>query len=167
MDKVTPSTSKTADLEQEENFNSELQIIESEEKPINESPGAVQLRKWLNKTLKIEMSDGRVLIGIFLCTDRDANIILGSCSEYLPEDMKSEEATNLDVTSEEPRMLGLVMVPGKHIVSIHIDQNEEYTETSMEQPLTCEINEEIIINPTFCTKGLTTVYFIGNSGNKI
>lgn len=33
--------------------------------------------------MRIEMTDGRILIGIFLCTDRDGNVILGSCSEYL------------------------------------------------------------------------------------
>ncbi|CAH1997906.1 unnamed protein product [Acanthoscelides obtectus] len=60
------------------------------------------------------MTDGRVLIGVFLCTDRDANIILGSCSEYLPH---------------KPRMLGLVMIPGKHIVSIHIEMNNGYSST--------------------------------------
>lgn len=77
------------------------------------SPGAVKLRSWLNNTLRIEMSDGRILIGIFLCTDRDANVILGSCEEYLSAD---------DMNSGEPRVLGLVMIPGKHIVSIHLDQ---------------------------------------------
>merc|ERR1712071_313733 len=30
------------------------------------------------------MTDGRTLIGQFLCTDRDCNIILGSCYEYAP-----------------------------------------------------------------------------------
>ncbi|CAB0045022.1 unnamed protein product [Trichogramma brassicae] len=56
------------------------------------------------------MTDGRILIGSFLCTDRDANIILGLCAEYLSD--------NLDL---EARTLGLVMVPGRHIVSIHLD----------------------------------------------
>lgn len=59
------------------------------------------------------MTDGRILIGSFLCTDRDANVILASCSEYLSSDSST--------TSEEPRLLGLVMVPGKHIVSVQID----------------------------------------------
>lgn len=68
-----------------------------------------KLKSWLNRTLKIRMTDGRVLIGAFLCTDRDANVILGSCEEYL-----SDEHT-------EPRALGLVMVPGRHIVTIHLD----------------------------------------------
>lgn len=50
-----------------------------------EETGKDKLLKWINKQMKIEMTDGRVLIGIFLCTDRDGNVILGSCSEYLTE----------------------------------------------------------------------------------
>lgn len=142
MDKLSPCTSKAADLEQLD-LNVEVQTSEAEEKCLNGSPGALQLRKWLNKTLKIEMSDGRVLIGIFLCTDRDANIILGSCSEYLPEDIKSDETCDSSNSTEEPRMLGLVMVPGKHIISICIDQNE--TEDCLEQPLIGEINREEVM----------------------
>ena len=33
-------------------------------------PGLSLLKSWLNKSMKVLMSDGRVLIGIFLCTDR-------------------------------------------------------------------------------------------------
>lgn len=40
------------------------------------------LSKWLNKTLKVQITDGRTLIGIFLCTDKNSNIVLGSCKEY-------------------------------------------------------------------------------------
>lgn len=40
------------------------------------------------------------------------NFVLGSCSEYLK---------NAEGETEEPRVLGLVMVPGRHIVSIQID----------------------------------------------
>lgn len=101
------------------------------------TPGAVQLRSWLNKTFRVEMTDGRVLMGIFLCTDRDANIILGSCSEYLPIDEKSK------MVNEEPRMLGLVMIPGKHIVTIHIDSNEY--ESRLQVPLTRSLSIDDIL----------------------
>ena len=74
--------------------------------------GRSKLRQWLNRKMKIEMSDKRVLIGIFLCTDCHRNVILGSCLEYL----KFEECGE----KEEPRSLGLAMVPGHHIVSIHV-----------------------------------------------
>ncbi|XP_012278547.1 N-alpha-acetyltransferase 38, NatC auxiliary subunit [Orussus abietinus] len=76
---------------------------------VEEMPAKKKLKEWLNHHLRIKMTDGRVLCGAFLCTDRDANIILGSCSEFL-----SEEHT-------EARVLGLVMVPGRHIVTIHMD----------------------------------------------
>jgi len=33
-------------------------------------PGVSLLKSWLNKNMKVLMSDGRVLVGIFLCTDR-------------------------------------------------------------------------------------------------
>lgn len=42
-----------------------------------ELDGKGKLRKWLNMNFRIEMTDGRILIGVFLCTDRDANVILG------------------------------------------------------------------------------------------
>ncbi|KAK3609258.1 hypothetical protein CHS0354_006183 [Potamilus streckersoni] len=83
------------------------------EKPVCTVPGN-KLEKWLNKSMKIQMTDKRTLIGIFLCTDRDCNVILGSCEEYITHPV--EEA------KEEPRVLGLAMVPGQHIVSIHVDE---------------------------------------------
>lgn len=99
------------------------------------SPGAVKLRSWLNQLLRITMTDGRVLIGMFFCTDRDANIILGACSEYLPEEVDTDGVATKEV--EEPRILGLVMVPGKHIVNISVDQSEDAPKNwnSMGQPL--------------------------------
>ncbi|GBN79865.1 N-alpha-acetyltransferase 38, NatC auxiliary subunit [Araneus ventricosus] len=84
--------------------------VEKEKSPLRQ-----KLESWLNKNMKIEMTDGRVLIGIFLCTDRDRNVILGSCAEYLQNE--SEESM------EEPRVLGLAMVPGHHIVSIEVDSD--------------------------------------------
>jgi len=72
-----------------------------------------QLQKWLNKTLRISIVDGRVLVGMFLCTDRDQNIILGNCNEYIGSPSEQEEF----------RVLGLALIPGQHIQSIYIDEN--------------------------------------------
>lgn len=41
------------------------------------------LKTWLNKNMKIKLSDNRIIVGIFLCTDCHQNIILGSSYEYL------------------------------------------------------------------------------------
>uniref|UniRef100_A0A8C3HF83 N-alpha-acetyltransferase 38, NatC auxiliary subunit n=1 Tax=Chrysemys picta bellii TaxID=8478 RepID=A0A8C3HF83_CHRPI len=42
-----------------------------------------KLETLLNRNMRICMTDGRTLVGCFLCTDRDCNVILGSAQEYL------------------------------------------------------------------------------------
>uniref|UniRef100_A0A336KND8 CSON013032 protein n=1 Tax=Culicoides sonorensis TaxID=179676 RepID=A0A336KND8_CULSO len=54
------------------------------------------------------MTDFRIQVGDFLCTDRSGIVILGMCYEYT------------DVAGEG-RYLGSVMVPGKHIVKMEVD----------------------------------------------
>ncbi|KAK8739155.1 hypothetical protein OTU49_003505 [Cherax quadricarinatus] len=89
------------------------------------TPGRMKLEKWLHSSMKIEMTDGRTLVGSFVCTDRDNNIILGSCTEHLrPDELETTllRTYTEDGREEEPRVLGLAMIPGRHIVSICIDE---------------------------------------------
>ncbi|KAG5887357.1 hypothetical protein JTB14_018372 [Gonioctena quinquepunctata] len=139
MEEAFPSTSSNNMEKEPEELQRdyEPEPVKKLEKPLNMSAGAVKLRAWLNKSFRVEMTDGRILIGVFLCTDRDSNIILGSCSEYLPQDGKTKPS------NEEPRMLGLVMIPGKHIVSIHIDPNEYGS--GMKNPSIKEVNSEEVM----------------------
>ena len=58
--------------------NSKHQESSSEIEPHNQF-----LDKWLNKSMKIEITDGRVLIGTFVCTDMQSNVILASCQEFI------------------------------------------------------------------------------------
>ena len=44
------------------------------------------LRGWLNKRMRVSITDGRCIVGIFVCTDKDANVILSSCHEYSSSD---------------------------------------------------------------------------------
>ncbi len=44
------------------------------------------LSGYLNRRMRVFLSDGRVIIGNFLCTDRDSNLVLGNCEEYLSQD---------------------------------------------------------------------------------
>nr|KAF6457742.1 N-alpha-acetyltransferase 38, NatC auxiliary subunit [Rousettus aegyptiacus] len=90
-----------------------------------------QLEALLNKTMRIRMTDGRTLVGCFLCTDRDCNVILGSAQEFLkpsgqcPGNAVQPHArlfTFNSFSAGEPRVLGLAMVPGHHIVSIEVQR---------------------------------------------
>lgn len=81
--------------------------------------GKALLQSWLKRKMKIKLTDGRIVVGVFMCTDSECNIILGQCREYRTINDDSNE-----LSSEEPRVLGLAMVPGHHIVSIWVDVNE-------------------------------------------
>nr|ACO12053.1 LSM domain-containing protein 1 [Lepeophtheirus salmonis] len=77
--------------------------------PEEEVDGRKLLNNWLKKSTVIHLSDGRHVEGTFLCTDRDANVILSACTEYVED------------SAAGSKFLGLVLVPGKHIKSIYID----------------------------------------------
>ena len=72
-----------------------------------------KLKDWLNKPMRVSIIDGRVLVGVLLCTDREQNLILGNCNEYIGSPSEQEEF----------RVLGLALIPGQHIQSIYIDEN--------------------------------------------
>ncbi|XP_044197434.1 N-alpha-acetyltransferase 38, NatC auxiliary subunit isoform X1 [Thunnus albacares] len=86
----------------------------NEQSDVSSSSQARQkLEGLLNKNMRIRMTDGRTLVGLFLCTDRDCNVILGSAQEFL----KSTDT----FSQGEPRVLGLAMIPGHHVVSIEVE----------------------------------------------
>lgn len=90
------------DFDANDTLTQERNEIEKAIKNKQITPGRAKLQLWLYRSIRIVMTDGRILIGIFLCTDSDANVILGVCSEYTKN-------------GGDERMLGLVMVPGKDI----------------------------------------------------
>lgn len=61
-----------------------LSVHAQEQSEVSSSSQARQkLEGLLNKNMRIRMTDGRTLVGLFLCTDRDCNVILGSAQEFL------------------------------------------------------------------------------------
>ncbi|KAJ8662664.1 hypothetical protein O0I10_001628 [Lichtheimia ornata] len=68
-----------------------------------------RLRGYLNHKARIAITDGRVFIGTFVCTDKQKNIILAHTTEY---------------RGDEHRIVGLVMIPGKHLVKMEIEDLE-------------------------------------------
>ena len=54
------------------------------------------LRGFLNKRLRVELSDGRFVIGDLLCTDKDMNIVLGNCEENIPRTREDHGENQLD-----------------------------------------------------------------------
>lgn len=71
------SSSSANESKEEENTNSNVDDVDD----ITELR-KMRLSSYINKYMKIEMTDGRILIGTFVCTDKDANVILSACSEF-------------------------------------------------------------------------------------
>eukprot|EP00743_Colponemidia_sp_Colp-15_P009861 GILK01010806.1.p1 GENE.GILK01010806.1~~GILK01010806.1.p1 ORF type:complete len:107 (+),score=11.96 GILK01010806.1:40-321(+) len=75
------------------------------------------VRSMLGCTMKIEVTDGRVMYGTFMCTDKMSNIIL--CRAHEVRNVNNADGSK----REERRTLGLIMVPGQHVVKCEIDTN--------------------------------------------
>lgn len=86
------------------------------------------LESLLNKNLRIITTDGRLFLGSFKCTDAERNVVLANTYKYrhpsadtvhrhLHETPKG--AVTVDMTS---RYLGLVVVPGCHVVKMELEQ---------------------------------------------
>lgn len=57
---------------------SKIEKLVIEEK---ETPQIIELKKYLNKQLKISLSDGRILQGKFWCVDNRKNLVIGEAVE--------------------------------------------------------------------------------------
>ena len=49
------------------------------------------LKGYLSKRFRVEISDGRIIEGSFVCTDRDRNIVLSNCEEFYGRHEMGEE----------------------------------------------------------------------------
>ncbi|OAD04976.1 hypothetical protein MUCCIDRAFT_134155, partial [Mucor lusitanicus CBS 277.49] len=70
-----------------------------------------RLNSYLNFKSRIKITDGRTFIGTFVCVDKEKNIILAH----------TEEFRGGMLGSSEKRLVGLIMIPGKHIVKIETE----------------------------------------------
>ena len=50
----------------------------------------VLLTNYLNERMRVTISDGRVIDGRLICTDRDCNLVLSNCEEFLSQEEMSE-----------------------------------------------------------------------------
>ncbi|TGZ85105.1 Sm-like ribonucleo protein [Ascodesmis nigricans] len=85
------------------------------------------LQKFINRTLRISITDDRFFIGRMMCTDRDRNVILSDTTEYRPP---AQGVAGVKVEGDSvkaqlaSRMIGLVVVPGKYITKIEVHETE-------------------------------------------
>ncbi|KAJ0165910.1 N-alpha-acetyltransferase 38-B, NatC auxiliary subunit [Colletotrichum tanaceti] len=84
----------------------------------------------LNKNLRILVTDGRMFLGQFKCTDPDRNVVLAHAYEYRQPSAQQRTEVSRQTTDESgtvtmdmtSRYLGLVVVPGQYIVKIEVEE---------------------------------------------
>jgi N-alpha-acetyltransferase 38, NatC auxiliary subunit len=92
---------------------------------------AEYLATYLNKTLHIHITDGRMFVGQMKCTDNERNIILAIAHEYrqpsnsdiklaAERHEKSGSSGNVKVDMKM-RFVGLVVVPGQYITKMEVE----------------------------------------------
>lgn len=79
----------------------------------NDTPGVARLRALLGKELRITITDNRIFIGTFACTDRDLNIVLTSVYEF-PVGYQTDHLV------ENGRFVGMLMFPWRHVVKAEL-----------------------------------------------
>ena len=73
-----------------------------------------QVREHLDGAIRVGLTDGRVLVGRFLCWDKQRNILMNEAREC------REVATIVgDVPEKTERHLGIVIVPRKWVQTVH------------------------------------------------
>ncbi len=83
-----------------------------------------EIKSILGETIRVLLSDGRLVEGEFQCMDKDLNFILGGATEFygLKDKIDIEEVPPTIIR----RNLGMAMVPGKHVVRVmHLAQKTE------------------------------------------
>ncbi|KAI8053768.1 hypothetical protein BDF22DRAFT_681225 [Syncephalis plumigaleata] len=64
------------------------------------------LRQQLGKRCRTLISDGRVLVGHFICVDKHKNVIIHGAEEF---------------SNNASRFIGMVMIPGEHLVKFEME----------------------------------------------
>jgi len=75
-----------------------------------------ELKKYIGKEIRIIINDNRVIEGEFQCIDRELNFIIGGAIELHGIDTDSDNDSNNKIS----KRLGMVLIPGKHVVKCMI-----------------------------------------------
>mmetsp|Transcript_365 Transcript_365/g.633 ORF Transcript_365/g.633 Transcript_365/m.633 type:complete len:84 (+) Transcript_365:67-318(+) len=72
------------------------------------------LREFLGKTIRVVLSDGRIIEGNLLSMDKDTNFVVGSAIEW----HGVEDASSASIGDAVNRNIGSATIPGSHVVQV-------------------------------------------------
>ena len=86
--------------------------------PAQEAESVTRIRDLLQRILRVFISDGRIFIGTFVCTDKARNLILTNTEEFKLGDV------------QHGRYVGMIMIPWKYI--LRVEAETEHAEDAQE-----------------------------------
>lgn len=89
-----------------------------------DTPNIQKLASYLNFQARIKITDGRIFVGTFMCIDKQKNVILANTKEYREGWFLVIKVQLLIYLLEEERLVGLVMIPGEHLVKMETEDLE-------------------------------------------
>ena len=99
------------------------------------TPNIEKLRELLGRRLQVEVVDGRKFIGTACCFDNQRNIVMNMCIEHRKTKISDgikwkvnvaiSHHTARDEYREDTRQLGLVLIPGKHIIRVFVAERTQ------------------------------------------
>merc|ERR1712110_1193007 len=87
---------------------------------IRMASGKEKLRELLGREMRVEVTDGRIITGVFYCIDNNKNLILRDCiqEQVIPIPNVPENEWTKDNNA-----IGMVLIPGHHIVQCGVNRN--------------------------------------------
>ena len=79
-----------------------------------EGANVSEVRQHLDSPLRVGLTDGRVIVGKFVCLDKQRNILLVEAQES-----RLVAAVSGDVPERAKRHLGIVLVPRRWVATCH------------------------------------------------
>mmetsp|Transcript_12613 Transcript_12613/g.24497 ORF Transcript_12613/g.24497 Transcript_12613/m.24497 type:complete len:122 (+) Transcript_12613:3-368(+) len=104
-------------LDEDEWYSAKVVFPDGSKAAVNKEtqPRLHQLKKCVNRQARITLSDGRVVMGTFICFDYQGNVLMNNA-----EEQKRGTGSN----TIENRHLGMIMVKPQHLVKLETEARE-------------------------------------------
>lgn len=110
-------------------------VVPTTEEEMSNEHASAYLARYIGKTLRVQISDRRMFLGVLKCTDKDRNLIVANAHEYREPSRAALKAAAVKANGSDgkivadmtSRYVGLIVIPGEHITRIEVEEFDPST----------------------------------------